>query len=373
MKDKIYEISDKGKESSISIIKDGENIIKIHESRSDDYLCVGDKVKIEIYGEKEGVKQAVVSEIVEKVDRNNIKRYDSRPILEKLKGYKTILVDADYFMEELSIVAEGRINNNMEFPLVKQYLLEADYIKCLNPIYLYKEMPEKHKLNSILLELFDQVELLIQKKKIDINLDKNWFDFNQANIYQYEWQAWYSDNIANIFNKIELLLNQKGYGFIWFKTFENQIYYGIFNFNDYKNKKCLNIFEGRNKFVDLKLKIVYDSKTYLVNYKTNNLFEIPGTDIKFIIVIKETCEHFVKKEELVMYINCSATGAMDGMEKYSKYRGISRGMFIGLPNYRLWDNYVLEKNNMQSKYVTNIEDGFNLKLNNNKILEVTII
>ena len=75
MNNKIYKITSKGYDNSISIIEDDSEKIKVYEPLySKSFLYIGDKIKVDIFGESDGYKQAVVAELVEKVSN-----YDFTP------------------------------------------------------------------------------------------------------------------------------------------------------------------------------------------------------------------------------------------------------------------------------------------------------
>ena len=154
MDDKIYVITGKGRDASISIIEDGEDKIVVYEAHDmGEHLCEGDKVRIEIFGEKNGYKQAIVSEIVDKVDRVvNLPKND-KPLYSL--NYSADKLKEKFITKENLIEEEKREHyqylQNCPYTFMKKEQVD-DYIEKLNNCNTWEEMAELYNKRPILCE-----------------------------------------------------------------------------------------------------------------------------------------------------------------------------------------------------------------------------
>ena len=152
MEDKVYVITGKGRDASVSIIEDGEDKIMVYEANNmGDHLCEGDKVKIEIFGEKNGHKQAVVSEIVEKVDRTVNLPQNNKPL--HSWNYSADELKEEFMTKENLIEEEKREHyqylKDNPYAFMKKERVD-DYIEKLNKCNTWEEMAELYNNRPLL-------------------------------------------------------------------------------------------------------------------------------------------------------------------------------------------------------------------------------
>ena len=165
MNDKIYEITDKGKDDSISIIDNGTAKIKVYEPLfSKSFLYPGDKIKVEMFGEYGDYKQAVVSELVEKTSNHEFNpkyypeyMYMTADKIEKTFGTKEQLIEEEK-KEHYDYISY--LNNMVNTTNGNQYFIEkCSKMKELTDAYLF--MLEKCKTWEEIEKIYNQRPLLL--------------------------------------------------------------------------------------------------------------------------------------------------------------------------------------------------------------------
>lgn len=153
MNDKIYEITDKGKDDSISIIDNGTDKIKVYEPLfSKSFLYPGDKIKVDIFGELDGYKQAVVLELVEKTSNHEFtaKYYPDYM-------YKTAKQIEELFRTKERLIEEQKKEHydylkSLSYTRMKKDMVDA-YLYMLSKCNTWEEIEKIYNQRPYLLEI----------------------------------------------------------------------------------------------------------------------------------------------------------------------------------------------------------------------------
>ena len=145
MKDKVFEVVDHSKFGRAKV-KDGDTEIIVYLTSYDDPLVEGDKITIEVFGEKDGYKQAVVNKVIEKVERpepyipKTIKRpkLNSNELMEKYKTKENLIenLKKDYADDQKELREIG-----LGHALPRQEEIDK-YIKNLDNCLTWEELAE---------------------------------------------------------------------------------------------------------------------------------------------------------------------------------------------------------------------------------------